>query len=209
MTMINSILLTGWFQLIVFSLIFFAYSSRVLRAQLSKGYLLGWLVGLFFIFAYAALNPPQSFRFGSYDGELNFIQVLMSSGFGVFVGILMISAAYLFRDNRIQKSLNAATITAMLVIAIFLQIIAEPDLRLMISLFMLTFGAALLAANIMLSRRYDDNNQYDAQASVDYEPQANVEQQPVSRLDSVRQRIKNRISMNNVPTNHPNTPQNS
>lgn len=208
MTIINSILLTGWFQVIVFSLIFFAYSSRVLGAQLSKGYLLGWLVGLFFIFTYASLNPPQSFQFGAYDGELNFIQVLLSSGLGVFIGILMIGTAYLFRDNRIQKSLNAATITAMLVIAIFLQIIAEPDLRLMISLFMLTFGATLLSANIMLSRRYTTDTPYSVQASVDNPPQANMEQQPLSRLDSVRQRIKNRISMNNVPTNHPNTPQN-
>ncbi len=207
MSIINDILLTGWFQLIIFAIIFFAYSSRVLRRQLTRGYMLGWFIGIFFIFVYASLNPPQSFRFGAYDGELNFLQVLMSTTFGLFVGVVMIGAAYLFRNNRIQKSLSAATVTAMLVIAIFFQIIADPDMRLMISIFMLSFGIVLLTANILLSRRYRDNL-YDAQSSVDYVQEPVNNQAPKSRLDSVRQKVVDRIRMNNVPTNYPNTPNN-
>lgn len=207
MSIINDILLTGWFQLIVFAIVFFAYSSRVLRRQLGRGYMLGWLIGIFFIFVYASLNPPQSFRFGAYDGELNFMQVFIATVAGLFVGALMIGAAYLFRNSLKQKSLSAATVTSMLVIAIFFQIIAEPDLRLMISLFMLAFGIMLLTANILLSRRYSDTP-YNAQSDYDYVQEPVNNQMPRTRLDMIRQKVVDRIRMNNVPTNYPNTPNN-
>lgn len=206
MTIINNILLSGWFQLIAFSLIFFIYSKHVLAQRLVRGYMLGCLIGLFFIFTYTSLNTLQSFRLGVFDSELNALQVFMPSIAGIFIGFVMIVMAYLFRNNRIQKSLSTATITAMLFIAICLQAIVQPDSRLMVSLFMLAFGITLLFAKIVMSRRYKRDNPYDAQTDVDYLNQPLAQQQPASRLDSIRQRIKQRITMNNVPTNYPNKP---
>jgi hypothetical protein len=183
MSVINGLLLSGWFQLMLLSSIFVAYSSRILRRQVYRGYALGWMVGLFFIFVYAAIKPTPALQFGAYDSELNVLQIFVAGAGGLFVSLTLSTIAYLFRTNRIQLALITATVTGIFVIAIFLQVVAEPDVRVMISLFVLAFGMTALTTNIIMSRRLDSRPM-------------EVAQEPESRLDIIRERIVERNNFN-------------
>lgn len=205
MNFINSVLLSGWFQIFVLGVIFFAYSSRILAQREIRGYTLGWMIGLFFIFIYASLNPPQRLQFGAYDRTLNVAQIFGVSAFAMFISVGLSIFAYALRDNARWRSIHTAIITSIFVIAIFLQVISEPSIRLMVSLFVLAFGITSLTANILMSRRYGMNGSEEVPYS-DYDEDA--EAQPVSRLDSIRSRIRDRVNRNNVPTNLPHTPPN-
>jgi len=205
MIVINTLFLSGWFQLILLLAIFVIYSRRVLHRDLKYGYALGWMIGLFFIFTYVALNPVQAFYLSAYDYALNIIQVFFASALGMMMGIIMVIVAFLFRNNIIQQSLSTAAIAAVFIIAIFMQLIATPDTRLMVSLFILAFGMVSLGSHIIMRQR-----QYLAVDAVDGTPVLVEEgdiipQVPSSRLDSIRQRVMHRVNRNDVPTNRPNT----
>jgi hypothetical protein len=161
MTVIKSIILSAWFQLILLGFIFFLYSRRVR----TRGYALGWMLGLFFIFSYVALDPPQTLQLGAYDDELNVSQILVTGFSGIFVSIAMTTTSHIFHNSRIQRAVTAAAITGGLIAAMFLQLVAEPEIRLMVSLFVLSFGMTALTTNIITSRTRRSNIPYE---KIDY-----------------------------------------
>ncbi|MGB7338392.1 MAG: hypothetical protein WBC91_05830 [Phototrophicaceae bacterium] len=201
MTIINGILLSGWFQITILSILFLVYSNYVLSRKYGRGYLLGLMIGVFFVFTYASLNPLQALQFGGFDYQLNMLQVLGASIFGFFISVAMSMMHYTFRDNLKWRLIQVALITSMLIIALFLQVISNPEIRLMVSLFILAFGMATLFAVIMTRRRRPSAIPVNA-AYIAYDEQAT--QAPRTRLDAVRNRIVQRINRNDVPTNPTN-----
>jgi len=204
MNFFNGILLSGWFQIILLSFGFFIYSRAILQRKLIRGYALGWMLGLFFIFAYTALNPPQRLYLGGFDRELTLPQVIFASVLGVFVSLGMALISSVLRENYRWHALRAASITAILVTAIFIQIIAEPGIRLMASIFVLALASTALMAFIL--RRGDRSSvELDSAAYTGYDDQENGEE-PTSRVSRLRQRIANRVNRNDVPTNRSISP---
>ncbi|MEM9955444.1 MAG: hypothetical protein AAF846_27830 [Chloroflexota bacterium] len=198
MTIFNDIFLSGWFQIVLLSLGFYIFSRRVIARRFLRGYALGWMLGLFFIVVYASLNPPQPFVLGGYDGELNMLQVSVVSLMGLFLAIGIAIFTALFPNSYRWQALRTAFTTAILVIALFGQVVTTPDIRIMISLFVLAFAISALVALIL--RR-------DTITTVNNEPEQieslNAQQtndKPTSRVGYVRQRIVQRINRNNVPT---------
>ena len=199
MTIINTILLSGWFQLILLATIFFIYSSRVIKQRSLRGYALGWMLGLFFIMTYVSIARPTALQLGAYDSTLNVAQIIIAGLSGIFISTGITISAHIFRNNRIQQALHTAAITAILVVSTFLQLIAGSEIRLMVSLFILAFGMASLTASIVMSRR---DGVVEANIAPDYTGyDVPVEQRQRSRLDIIRSRFKNRVNRNNAPSN--------
>jgi hypothetical protein len=168
------------------------------------------MLGLFFIFTYSSLTGISTLYIDAYDRHLNILQIFGVTSFAIFASMGMSIMSYLLRDSTRWISIQTAIITAILLITIFLQVIAAPEIRLMLSLFVIAFGMATLFARIIIRRRYDVEGLYVAE-NVPYsgygEDEMPAHQQPNSRLDTIRQRIIQRINQNDVPTNFPHSPQ--
>lgn len=209
MSYINFILLSAWFQIILLIILFFIYSRQALRRNLIKGYALGWMLGLFFIFTYSSLTGISTLYMGAYDRHLNIFQIFGVTSFAIFVSIGMSIMSYLLRGSTRWISIQTAISTAILLIAIFLQVVAAPEIRLMLSLFIIAFGIATLFVSIIRGRRYDVEGSYvgeNAPYSGYGEGETPAPQQPNSRLEAIRQRIVRRVNQNDVPSNFPHSP---
>lgn len=205
MTFLNTILLSGWFQIAILGFGLFMFSKSVLSRRLFRGYALGWMVSLFFIFVFASLNPPRAIMLGGYDGELALGQVLIVSVMGFLVAIGIGVFDRVFSQSYRWKALEVALITAMLVIALFVQVATTPDVRIMVSLFVLAFAMASLTGIILSrSKRPRNNDAQMMQGTQQQDEQAS--QQPPSRVNYIRQRILKRVNRNDVPANHPISP---
>lgn len=172
MTSFYDIVLSGWFQLVALSVAFWFYSRRVWRAEMQRGYVLGWLLALFCIFVYGSLNPPQGFNLRNVDVTLSVFQVAFVSFIGLLFGSSIGLAALLLPDSYRRRALTVALLSAVFVVALFFQVIASSDVRLMVSLFLLALGIAQLTGIVLTRRRAPDSRQASAQTRGDTDPAA-------------------------------------
>lgn len=135
-------------QLTALIVSFFLYTTNVMRPSQKRGYLLGWLIALFVVFVYGSLFPPNQLGFDAEIVTLSIFQVMVACLLGFMASIVMVLASVAFPESRVRQALSASLIAAIFVTAIFFQIIASAEVRLMISLFVLAFGMGILASVI-------------------------------------------------------------
>lgn len=197
-TLVMEVLLSKW---IVFFMLFvaFAFVSRWALQTLREyaGYALGWMIGLFFVLVYVSLGGGSRDPGADANATLSFFSVFLATLFGVaFGGVVMVGLRFGMRYAR-GVALQVAFYTALCVILLFLVFAEGTQASRSIGIFALAFGIATLFALVIFpggTRRQfnpegegDENGSPDGNAGYGNQPGA-----PVSRLDTIRQRMSER-----------------
>lgn len=160
------------------------------------GYLLGWLIGLFFVVVYYSLGGDIDST-GQLEQELrlNLIQVLCPGLFGLLLGGMLVFLIRLGQGYTATQGIKIAGLTALMVTLIFLMFVMDINGQRMIGIFALSFCiAGLFAMVIFRSSTPLFSGQVQAQAAPPSAP-GGVPQgnSPVmSRLDEIRARMQQR-----------------
>lgn len=188
----GAIFLSGWFQIGALVLAFAIFSSRVLRTPTKRGYALGGLIGIFVMFVYVSLGPTGQMDLRGYAQPLSIGQVMVAVALGGVSSLAIGGLVYALRNNHIRNALTVAIVTAMFLIAIFIQIIGSPAARLMISLGVVTFGIFLLLVRVLTKPH---RSQQTSESLPDRAPQ------PMTG-ERLRENIRQRVNSNDVPSSY-------
>lgn len=193
-TLVMEVLLSKWIVFIML-LVAFAFVSRWALQNLHEyaGYALGWLVGLFFILVYVSLGGGSLDSSVDVNATLSFFNVFLSTLFGVaFGGVVMIGLRFGMRYAR-GVALQVAFYTALCVILMFLVFAGGTLASRSIGIFALAFGIATLFA-VVIFPSGTNQSAVSAQGAApeDGNGYNNGQNQPMSRLDEIRQRMRDR-----------------
>ncbi|MGB7338310.1 MAG: hypothetical protein WBC91_05395 [Phototrophicaceae bacterium] len=199
MQLFQDFILSQWIILIALGIVFLIVSRWALSTfEEYPGYILGWLVGLFFIIVRLSVGrtelPTDTI------GYLNGIQVFAATLFGLLMGsVIVLALRYGMRQAQ-AISLQVAIYTAMLIIMMFLVFIGSPVTQKMIGIFGLAIGIATLFAMVLFpSQRRKEQLNIKAQGATSGITQGSQPiqtnpnigqgggQPPASRLDQIRQ----------------------
>ncbi len=127
------------------------------RMREFPGYILGWLVGLFFMVALSVILPAPDpiLAEAQYSEGLNFFGLILGSGLGLTMGfgVLMLArfGASSTGSARVGRSLTVALLVAITLIASYLMLVSTLTTRMSIAVFVLTFGIGAMV-NYIFSR---------------------------------------------------------
>jgi hypothetical protein len=129
-----------------------AYSLRE-----GPGYVLGWLVGIFFILVLATLfpyvPPPPGSSSQNVAFTLTFGQIIFPSflGFILGFGTLLVVKVGGYSDSRIQRALTVASLMSFTIVAAYIILRSSVSDRFGLAVFVLTFAIGALM-NFIFSR---------------------------------------------------------
>lgn len=127
------------------------------RIREFPGYILGWLVGLFFMVALSVIlpTPDPVIAEAQYSEGLNFFGLILGSGLGMTLGfgVLMLArfGASSTGSARVGRALTVALLVAITLIASYLMLVSTLATRMSIAVFVLTFGIGA-TVNYIFSR---------------------------------------------------------
>lgn len=160
------------------------------------GYLLGWMIGIFFVIIYGSITGPNDNEVAAQVAEAGQIalglgQVIVASLIGLLTGAGIILFIKITGDTRAKSALKVAIMTGLSVIVLFLMFVVSPETRRMIGIAAFAFGIAALLAN-MLYTPPTQAQAFSAQAVDDFGDPHDNEPSGQSRLDRIRNRMQNR-----------------
>lgn len=128
------------------------------RMREFPGYILGWLVGLFFMVVLSIMLPvpDPAFVAADYSGGLDFFGLILGSGLGLSTGFGIMMLVRLGSptgngSSAIGRALTVALLVAITLIASYLMLTSTLTTRMSIAVFVLTFGIGALV-NYIFSR---------------------------------------------------------
>jgi hypothetical protein len=127
------------------------------RLREIPGYILGWLVGLFFMVALSVMLPAAEpiDAEAQYSEGLNFFGLIIGSGLGLGLGFgVMLLARFGTASTgsaRVGRSLTVALLVAITLIASYIMLVSTLATRMSIAVFVLTFGIGA-TVNYIFSR---------------------------------------------------------
>lgn len=206
MQVFQEFILSQWIILIALAIVFLIVSRWALQTfEEYPGYILGWLVGLFFIIVRLSVGrtelPTDAI------GYLNGFQVFAATLFGLGVGSVIVLALRYGMQQAQAISLQVAIYTAMLIIMMFLVLIGSPVTQKMIGIFGLAIGIATLFAMVLfptqarkekLNIKAQGATSGISQSSQPIQTNPNAGQgggqsMPTSRLDQIRQQQNSKL----------------
>lgn len=178
--LIEDIILSDFLILIVVVAMLVVVTSWAFRTGEYPGYVLGWLVGIFFIVTYRALFGDTSAAeetVETVETRLSFFTVTCPSFIGLLLGFGVLFFIRNFGASHARRALTVAIMTALLIIVLFFISTAGQTTRQVMGLFALAFSIGALSNLVVLIGPYG--------ASVDAGAQGLA---PRSRFDRLRRR---------------------
>lgn len=154
MELVQSIVLSDWFLILVLGVVFVGVTAWSLsKMNEYRGYALGWLVALFFIIVFSSLMGPQidqTQQVMESDRYLNLFQVIISTFLGIGTAVIIGVLSAITRLPGLTRALRVAAMTAILLILLFLMFVSDMETRRMISIYALSFGMTAVSLQIVL-----------------------------------------------------------
>ena len=126
-------------------------TSWALRQREYPGYVLGWLVAIFFVIVYNSLPgaevapPPEDEE----NVSLSFLSILMTSLCGLLVGFAVLLFVRLRGRSRTQRGVTIALLTSSLIIMMFFLSLSGEETRRVIGIFSLAFAIGALVTIVI------------------------------------------------------------
>lgn len=149
--LIVSIILSDVTIILVLLAMLGVVSSWAFREKEYPGYVLGWLVGIFFVIVYQSLggettSPVPAEELASETNvRLNFFVVLLTTIIGLLAGFGVLTTIQRYGTTRARRGLTIAVMTASLIVTVFMLTIAAEELRRVMGLFALAFAIGALS----------------------------------------------------------------
>jgi|GEM_PF-2089686 len=167
MLTLQSFFASGWIQIMILLVIFYAFSRWAMGQGAKTGYALGWLIGIFFIVVYGALFPRTPIQVTDAEtSQLSFLAVMTSSFLGFMVGIIIIGITYILRNAWYRQIFMTAGITAVLVTMLFMMLMSPTQAKMSLTLSSLAFSI-VMAITYIARRAYQTSSIEDIEEQPD------------------------------------------
>ncbi len=192
---IQSIILSDFLIFIVFIAMLVAVTSWAFREQEVPGYLLGWLIGIFFIVIYSSLvgdagSDPDEEAFETAEVTLSAFAVLAPAFGGLIIGFGLLYLVRLWSGAGTRQSVLIAVMTATLVSFLFFLTTSDEYARRVIGIFALAFSIGSLSTfvfKITPSRQRSPQSSRPGTLSTQEIPEAKInDAYGQNRLESIR-----------------------
>ena len=182
MLTLQTIFASGWIQIVILLVLFYAFSQWAFKQGARSGYALGWLIGVFFIVVYGALFPRSAIQVAVEDpAQLTVAAVLMSSCVGMILAMVIIGVTVALQRAWFRQMFSTAGITAILVTMLFMMFMSPTQIKMGLTLASLAF-AIVIATAYMLRRAYIS---YAAEPIIDEGPIGTSD--GYARIDRIRE----------------------
>lgn len=198
--LIQSVILSDFMILMVFGIMLLAVTSWAFRLREYPGYILGWLIGIFFIVIYTSLtgdtgqtttDPAQTT-----EVTLTAFGVLFPAFFGLLFGFGLLFAVRMYGNMGARQGILIASLTATLVSVIFFLAVSGDYSRRIVGIFALAFSIGALSTYVLRVGSSSSTPRFSASAvdrpgqiprGTQEIPEARINESPYqSRLDSIR-----------------------
>lgn len=156
-SVIQSIFLNDLMILLMMGMAGLALTSWAFRYRQYAGYLLGWLVGLFFIVTFSSMVAPAAIT-GSDDPDyarLSIFTVMFAAIFGFITSlVMMVMVRFFVTYTRTTTQTWLTAIGISLIIGSgYLMLITSDTFRLVIAIFVLAMAIAMLLVLVLYPRQ--------------------------------------------------------
>jgi drug/metabolite transporter (DMT)-like permease len=153
---LEDIVLNPILILLVFVGIFIGFSRWAISKKEIPGWILGVLIGVFFIILYQsatgnAADAEAIEEAARHESTLSFLQILIPSILGLFAGLVSLAVAAIATRTRTRESVTVAVITSLLIIVIFLLTVLEENTVRMFGIFAMAYGIGVLGVFVFAS----------------------------------------------------------
>ncbi|MEQ8675002.1 MAG: hypothetical protein RLP44_20085 [Aggregatilineales bacterium] len=194
---IQSVILSDLMILFVFGMMLFAVTSWAFRLGEYPGYILGWLIGIFFIVIYTSLTGDDGQATlemtDTTEVTLTAFGVLVPAFFGLVFGFGLLFAIRTWGSVSARQGVLIAALTATLVSVIFFLAVSGDYSRRVVGIFALAFSIGALSTYVLKVGTSQRSFTASASAarppmrSTQDIPEAQIDNSPYqSRLDSIR-----------------------
>lgn len=206
--LIEAVILSDFLIFIVFALMLAAVTAWALQIREYAGYVLGWLIGIFFIIIWvsiageteaASLDPEES------EVNLNFLEVILPAFMGLILGFGVLFVVRVYGSGSgIRQGITVTILTTTLVGVLFFLATSGEYAQRLIGIFALAFSIGALATFVLRIGSHTPSQPTSSSApqSPNDSPtiqEANIQNAPSSRLDSIRGYFNNNNDDNGRP----------
>lgn len=192
--MIEDIILSDFLILAVLAAMLLVVTSWAFRMREYPGYVLGWLIGIFFIIIYRALTGDDTNLLEAQEAAeetgtaLSFFGVVFPTMLGLALGFGVMYFSKTLGTTRARRGVTIAVLTATMVVAIFFLTTTPETTQRMIGIFALAFAIGALTDLVIGAGSMARTPTFTAQEAEEI-PQADG-QSLQSRFDRLRRRIE-------------------